>query len=1165
MLMRRRIPPLSITPALAVVLFSATVIPACYHYYHSQKANVAAETQKQLSAIADLKMQQISAWRQERLANAIVIAANPLSSRNLTGEDTRNLRRWLEDLRELFGYIEVAIVDERGKYITDSFGRNGSVDPNTAILVREAVQTGHAVGSDVHTSPNDDDSAFIHMEFAAPVLSSSRIASTKQAVLLRVDASALLYASIQSWPNPSRTAESLLVRRSGDNVEFLTELRGHKSTVSRFTIPIRSDSPETLAVQGESGLCEGIDYSGAHVFAALRQVPDTKLALVAKVDANEAFESLRTRSAMAALIIGIVTILCALVARRIWKAQQSRFNQQQQKTQMERDALAGRYSYLTGQINDVLLVMDANRRIVEANDRAVSSYGYSREELFALEIGQLRPPETRTQILRDWNRIVEVGENLFETINQRKDGSKFYVEVSARKYEVHGQAFIQAIIRDITERKRSEEELGRVTRALRVLSACNQALVRSSSEEHLFQDVCDALTSDGGYPMAWIGFADNDAEKSVRRIASAGRGLGYVNGLRVSWSEGPLGDGPVGRCIRSNRMTICSIADPALAPWRDRFTEYNLKSVVAFPLVCEGVVFGSLAIYAAEEDAFHAEETRLLAELAGDVSYGVQTRRRRLAQERAEQQILHAEREFRTLFDNVSDSVLIFDLAGRILEVNQVACQRSGYSREELRGMTVSDLGVSEEQLASFKDQTERSGPSVFQAVEIRGKDGPPLPVEVSGRQFNYRQQPALMVVARDITERKRAEAEATLRSEELERAKTQAEKANAAKSQFLAHMSHELRTPLNGLLGMTAALLETQLDPEQRDSAQTVWNSANALLSIVNDVLDLSRIETGTLAIRTHVFDVAACLKETSDLIAPQARSKGLQLNFEDAAGVRWALGDAGRLRQIALNLLGNAVKFTEIGKIVMRLSCLQTAAGKAIFTVAVQDTGVGIPPEKLPLLFRNFTQIDSSFSRRYEGAGLGLAISNRLAELMGGKLDVSSTWGAGSIFTLELPLELSADVGQEKPRWEMSGPLPGPARRVLLVEDNRVNQRVGARALEKLGCAVDLASNGREAVEMSSRATYDLIFMDCRMPEMDGYAATQQIRALGDATARTPIVALTAHAISGAREECLGAGMDDFITKPFNPADIERMLRRWTGEAVSCASPDAVVERSL
>ena len=512
-----------------------------------------------------------------------------------------------------------------------------------------------------------------------------------------------------------------------------------------------------------------------------------------------------------------------------------------------------------------------------------------------------------------------------------------------------------------------------------------------------------------------------------------------------------------------------------------------------------------------------------------------------------------SELEFRAAFDSANDGIFILDREGWIVEANRVVCEFLGYSHEELLQMNVGEIETPEDAATLLKriaNIVER-GRAISERVHVR-KDRSRVPVEVSSSVYDYRGKTAVLGTVRDISERKQAEAEAEKREAELERAKTQAEAANRAKSEFLAQMSHEVRTPMNGIIGMTALLLDSELTAEQLDLCENIRRSGDALLTVINDVLDLSKIEAGRMEVLTRAFDVVECLKQVHDLLAPQAAAKGLECRFHAEGDRHHVMGDAGRVRQIALNLLGNAVKFTETGRVDLTLASRQDANGRSVFRIAVKDTGIGIAADKLPLVFSMFTQVDSSASRRFQGTGLGLAISRRLAELMGGTLTATSEEGRGSEFVLEIPLPDAAEAGREAVQSEASPAeaarkLPPRTRRILLAEDNAINRRLGVLLLQRFGCRVDLAANGLEAVAMAQAGAYEAIFMDCGMPEMDGYAATREIRRRNPTGRRIPIIALTAHAISGAREKCLGAGMDDFLAKPIRPGEIAAALLRW------------------
>ena len=399
-----------------------------------------------------------------------------------------------------------------------------------------------------------------------------------------------------------------------------------------------------------------------------------------------------------------------------------------------------------------------------------------------------------------------------------------------------------------------------------------------------------------------------------------------------------------------------------------------------------------------------------------------------------------------------------------------------------------------------------------------------------------------------DSLEQKKRDLE--IQARDLEEAGRRAEQANVAKAQFLATVSHEIRTPMNGVLGTTELLLQTRLDPVQRHLAETASQSATALLALIDDVLDLSRIEASKLTLNATVFDLRALVHEAVDLMATTARGKPVALS----GTISWRLpdrvvGDAMRLRQVLVNLLHNAVKFTERGRIVLDVTVLGATDEAVQLRFEVRDTGIGIAEDQFDSVFDAFTQVDASSTRRYGGSGLGLAIVKELAELMGGRVGVDSRVDQGSTFWLELTLARAPAPAPTPPPVETSDAVP--AAHVLVVEDDAVNQMVLQAMLEQVGCRVEVVADGEAACEAAARTRYDVVFMDCHMPSMDGFAATRRIREeeVQRGATRTPIVALTALALAGDRERCLDAGMDDYMTKPVRAAELAAAVRRWTG----------------
>ena len=519
----------------------------------------------------------------------------------------------------------------------------------------------------------------------------------------------------------------------------------------------------------------------------------------------------------------------------------------------------------------------------------------------------------------------------------------------------------------------------------------------------------------------------------------------------------------------------------------------------------------------------------------------------------AENALRAAEARLSSIIGSAMDAIITFDAKQRVTLFNSAAERMLGYSAAEAIGQPLERF-IPERFRSAHHGHVLTFGVSqrvnhdmgMIHPISGLRADGQEFPIEASIAQIETAGEKIFTIILRDITQRRRAE-------EALADARDQALAASRLKSEFLATVSHEIRTPMNGVIGMAELLIETQLDAEQREFAETISSSAHALLAIINDILDYSKIEAGKLAIESAELSVSELLDGVMRLLSSRAGAKNLLLSTELAGDVPARVrGDAGRLRQVLLNLVGNAIKFTRRGSVAVRVSVDEARAEAFVLRFTVSDTGIGIAPAIRQRLFQPFVQADGSVTRKYGGTGLGLAISKSLAELMGGAIGCESSEGQGSTFWFTARCDAAASRAP-LPATPHAGALPSapaePHGIVLLVEDHPVNVQLAVRQLQRLGYIADIAANGEEAIAAVSAAPerYQLVLMDCQMPVMDGYAAARAIRMLGLAR-HIPIIAMTASVLQSDRDACLIAGMDDFLSKPVRIDDLARMIEHWS-----------------
>ncbi len=903
---------------------------------------------------------------------------------------------------------------------------------------------------------------------------------------------------------------------------------------------------------------------GGNVFSDFFKSPDRTAFFVSKMYQEEIYAEARFRASSITLIVGLMILLTAGSLVCFYRRRQAVIAGRLVASEALRTEDQEWHRLVLQASMDGFLLLNSQKRIVEVNDTYCWMSGYPADELLKKGVDDLHDPATSGSIARHIETIIAKGEERFETRHRRKDGSLMDVEISAQ-HRTSDSMFV-VFVRDITAKKATEAKIVRLTRFYAAISYCNQAIVHSAEARELFPKVCRDVVEHGGMKMACVSMAD-EATGRVVEAASHGVGTHYLAGVEILLDAGsPLGRGPTGTAIRENRPVWCQDFenDPSTAPWRDRSALFGWKSSAAIPLRLKGKPVGALTLFSGETGAFDRDVRNLLVEMCDNISFAMDT----YAHKDERKRVIEELQNLRTAVEQSADTIVITDTAGDIEYVNPAFEKSTGYSAAEAVGKNPRVLNSGEQSREFYRDlwETITSGQTWRGQFHNRRKDGTLYwesatisPVLDDAGKIGH-----FIALKTDITERKAMEAN---QIELLDRA----ESANRAKSEFLAVMSHELRTPLNGVLGFAELLSETSLDPEQSEFVQTINNSGQHLLQVVNDILDFSSIKKGSIRLESAPVVLESLVEFACATITKASADKNIAFHREFAAGLpREIIGDDRRIRQILINLLGNAVKFTSCGSVTLRVTPILADNGQFL-DFSVVDTGPGMDTPTLGMLFKPFTQADSTTSRRFEGSGLGLAISQRLAIAMNGKISVVSSPGNGSTFTLRLPLaqpniptsdsngaqpcpegaasqsSLNAPSFASDPEPDRAALPPPRSDLVLVAEDDRVNSVLAGKMLEILGFQVEFASDGRKTVDAFVPGKFFAILMDMQMPKMDGLEATREIRRLeAGATGRVRIIALTGNVLPGYRERCLEAGMDDFLTKPFKKNDLAVTLAR-------------------
>jgi PAS domain S-box-containing protein len=1129
-----------------LAIFFVLVVIIClegYHFYSAQRDAAQQEVTSELQAIADLKAEQIVAWRRERLADARVITADHawlvsmhsvVTGRSPSGT-REDLLSKLANFCEAYQYANAVLLDLNGEEILHYGQLYGGGAHFKKILAELATHEG-AVLRDLNA-----DGRGLHLGLNIPL----RLPGDNKLfgiLSFAIDPESYLFPMVDRWPGSAPDGETLLVRRDGAEALYLNKQDPNSKTSTRMRLSLsKRDAVAVKALNGQSGLIRGSDRQGRPVVAAARALPDSQWLVVAQLPLEAIDKPIRDRALPVSLAVVSLILAAGMTAAYLWRLQERRYDEARHRSELEKQALFSHYNFLSRSASDAILLLNGQRRIVEANDRAVEMYGFSRQELLGMNAGALQANDGQHGAPEYWRQAEEQSEALIETVHSRKDGSTFPAEISALQIEVEGVTYHQAIIRDITQRNRAKRQLENANRLYAVLSQCNQAILRAATQQELFNGVCEAAVLEGGFPLAMICGLDPESQ-DVRPIAASGTAHAYTSGIRISARLDESGQGLIGTALRGGLTAVSDDIenDVRMSSWRERASKWGLQASVCVPIRRGGGVEFAFALYSLEKSFFNPPEIRLVEEVGAKISYALGRLDEESARKAAEEALLQSEMRYRHLVESAPLGMYVHK-NGVVSYINEEGLRMLGAAsmnavvgKEVLTFIHPDDRGLVGERIRKLK----LGEPAPLTEERLIRADGSILYVEVSAVPIQYEREDAVFVFVVDATQRKKAEAERARMEEQF----LQAQKMESV-GRLAGGVAHDFNNNLTVINGYCDLLL----------SSLPAGDPIRAQISLVRKAGDQAAKLTRQLLTFSHKQVFSQKHVDLNELVA-EAKSlfsrligERIRIQTQLDPALPSVLADPAQIDQVLMNLAVNARDaMPDGGDLVIATASVHLQEEQAARVVGarpghfvaltISDTGVGMDAETRRHIFEPFF----TTKPRGSGTGLGLATVYGIVQQSGGWVEVESAPGQGTTFRILLP----AVAGTAARDIEVSSKAAPGHETVLLVEDQADVRLLTSTILESLGYTVLEADSGAKALQISGefQGRIDLLLTDVIMPGMTGRGLAKRLRSL---LPSIKVLLVSGYAEDDGLESRGGESEFDLLPKPFTPSALAAKVR--------------------